>query len=71
MKILTDTFICMHLIICIAFLPTIVKLGAQTSIVSLPHGFITQWYSNEELLHECEIFSQPFLEAASFHSSTF
>lgn len=27
----------------LAFLPTINKRGAQTSIVSFPHALITQW----------------------------
>lgn len=34
----------------------------------ISHAFITQWYTKEE--HECDIFSQLFLAAASFHSLT-
>lgn len=46
--------------------PTILQLGAHTSIVSFLHAFITQWYSNE--VQECVMFLQPFFLAASFHS---
>lgn len=47
-------------------LPTILQLGAHTSIVSFLQAFKTQWYSNEE--QECVMFLQLFFSAATFHS---
>lgn len=54
---------------CLAFVPTIITGGAQTSIVSFPYALMTQWYTNEE--HECDNFSQPLILAALFHSLLF